>query len=84
MIMKYIIQRPDIHLPCERTLARRRLYKADRLDAFLGVNVTPQMNEEIEREAARALRPKSEFLRMLLEEGLKSLRFQHLRIVKRV
>jgi hypothetical protein len=59
------------------------MYKTERLEVFLGVQVTPEMNAEIEREAARAVRPKSEFLRLLLNEGMKSWRFNSLRAVKK-
>lgn len=63
-------------------MPRRTMYKMQRYSAFLGLHITPEMNTELEREAARALRPKSEFIRYVLEEGLKSWRFHHLRAVK--
>jgi hypothetical protein len=58
------------------------MYRKERLDAFLGFNVSLEMNGEIEAEAARALHRKSDFLRILLEEGLKGWRLSQLRAGK--
>jgi len=55
------------------------LYKKERLAAFLGFHVSVEMNAEIEAEAERALQRKSDFLRLLLVEGLKGWRFSQLR-----
>ncbi len=63
-------------------MARRQMYKTGRLDVFLGVQVTRELDEEIKQEAERALQPKSEFLRMLLAEGMKNWRFRNLRAAK--
>ena len=63
-------------------MPRRAMYKEKRYSAFLGLHITPEMQSELAREAAHALRPKSEFIRYLLEEGLKSWRFRDLRAVK--
>jgi hypothetical protein len=63
-------------------MARREMYRKERLDAFLGFNVSLDMNGEIEAEAARALHRKSDFLRILLEEGLKGWRLSQLRAGK--
>jgi hypothetical protein len=63
-------------------MARRDMYRKERLDAFLGFNVSLEMNTEIEAEAERALHRKSDFLRILLEEGLKGWRLSQLRAGK--
>jgi hypothetical protein len=63
-------------------MARREMYRKERLDAFLGFNVSLEINGEIEAEAARALYRKSDFLRILLEEGLKGWRLSQLRAGK--
>jgi hypothetical protein len=60
----------------------RHMYKRHRYNCFLGLQVTREMNEELEREATHALQRKSEFIRLMLEEGLKAWRFGRLRIVK--
>jgi hypothetical protein len=63
-------------------MPRREMYKKGRLAAFLGLHVSVEMNSEIEAEAERALHRKGAFVRILLEEGLKSWRLSHLRAGK--
>jgi hypothetical protein len=55
------------------------MYRKERLDVFLGFNVSAEVNSEVEKCAARALSRKSDFLRLLLAEGLNSWRLGQLR-----
>jgi hypothetical protein len=57
----------------------RPIYRKERFAAFLGFHVSVEMNAEIEAEAERALHRKSDFLRLLLVEGLKGWRLSQLR-----
>ncbi len=63
-------------------MTRRKMYKEQRYSVFLGLQVTPEMNAELEREAERALHPKSEFIRHMIEEGLKTWRLRQPRLAQ--
>jgi hypothetical protein len=76
---KYLIIRYSILPLLGLPMARRDMYRKERLDAFLGFNVSLDMNSEIEAEAEHALYRKSDFLRILLQEGLKGWRLAQLR-----
>ena len=68
-------------MPRER--ARRKMYYQERLEVFLGVKVTPDMNAALEAAAERAGRVKTDFLRLMIAEGLKSWAFKDLRVLKK-
>lgn len=55
-------------------MARNTYYKAAGIlfNVMLGVNVTHEFNQAIERGANAAHRTKSDFLRIILEKGLKA------------
>jgi hypothetical protein len=57
----------------------REIYRKERLAAFLGLHISREMNAEIEAEAEGALYRKSDFIRLLIVEGLKSWRLSQLR-----
>ena len=67
-----------------KTKARRLFYKADqdRYDNFIGVKISPAMNEAIELAWPASGRRKTDFIRLLIQEGLKSWRRQHVPILK--
>jgi hypothetical protein len=46
---------------------------------MLGVNITHELNSSIERAADVAHRTKSDFIRLVLEKGLKSVQDERLR-----
>ena len=50
-------------------------------DVMLGVNITKDFSKQLERAAAAAQRTQSDFLRIILEKGLKA--FQDERLPKR-
>ncbi len=64
---------------------RRLFYKADqdRYDIFIGVKISPAMNEAIELAWPASGRRKTDFIRLLINDGLKSWRRQHLPVQKR-
>lgn len=47
------------------------MYRKERLDAHLGVDITSAIKAEIEFEARRVVRTPSEFTRIIIELGLK-------------
>lgn len=59
-------------------MAVREMYRKERFDAHLGLDITTAMKAEIEFEARRAVRAPSEFVRILIDLGLKSWRQMHL------
>ena len=63
-------------------MTRKVYYRPDGafLDVMIGVNITKDLNEKIEQQAETAHRTKSDFLRLLLEEGLKTLSNKRLRV----
>jgi len=66
-------------------VVRRVFYKLDhdRYDIFIGVKITQPMDSEIEAARARSGgRRRADFVRYLLQEGLKSWRLQ-MRVLKR-
>lgn len=67
-------------------MARRVFYKSDqdRYDVFIGVKITNAMDDEIEAVRARSGgRRKAEFVRLLIDEGLKSWCRRHVPVLKR-
>jgi hypothetical protein len=62
-------------------LARKVYYRPDGtlFDVMLGVNITHELNSSIERAADVAHRTKSDFIRLVLEKGLKSVQDERLR-----
>jgi hypothetical protein len=65
-------------------MARRHMYRTERLDAFLGLQISLEMDNELEREAARINSGKGPFTRLVLSEGLEFRRLKELRVFAQI
>ena len=61
-------------------MARRQMYKGERLDTFLGLQISSEMHSELLREAERVNCTKAPFIRTVLAEGLGFRRLKELRV----
>jgi hypothetical protein len=59
---------------------KRHFYKSDqdRYSVFVGVKISPAVNEAIERTWPASGRLRTDFIRVLIEEGLKSWRARNM------
>jgi len=59
---------------------RRLFYKSDqdRYSVFIGVKISPALNEAIELAWPASGRRRTDFIRLLIEEGLKSWRARNM------